>query len=124
MKLGYRNVDCIVWNVDDVQTGIYLATLNRLGGKDDLNKRINLLRYLSKEIKPANLAKVLLQTETQIKKLLNLKIKLGESGKNAKVFLNSMVFFVTDIQKEKIDRALSSLSEQVKDQKLQKTRLL
>jgi ParB-like chromosome segregation protein Spo0J len=117
MKLGYRNVDCIVWNVDDVQTGIYLATLNRLGGKDDLNKRINLLRYLSKEIKPANLAKVLLQTETQIKKLLNLKIKLGESGKNAKVFLNSMVFFVTDIQKEKIDRALSSLSEQVKDEK-------
>jgi hypothetical protein len=28
-----------------------------------------------------------------------------------------MVFFVTDIQKEKIDRALSSLSEQVKDEK-------
>jgi len=115
MKLGYRNVDCIVWNVDNIQTGIFLATLNRLGGKDDLNKRIDLLKSLSKEMKPAKLAKVLLQTESQIEKLLNLEMKVGKSDK--KCFWNPMVFFVNDVQKEKIEKAISLLGENVKDEK-------
>jgi 4-diphosphocytidyl-2C-methyl-D-erythritol kinase len=63
------------------------------------------------------LAKVVMLTETQIRKLLNLKLKIGESGKNGKHSLNPMVFFVTDVQKEKIDKAISSLSEQVKEEK-------
>lgn len=63
MKLGYKKADCVVWDSDDVQTGIFLSTLNRLGGKDNLNKRIELLRYLSAKIKPDKLSKILLQTE-------------------------------------------------------------
>ena len=31
-KLGYEAADAIVWDVDDEQTDILLATLNRLGG--------------------------------------------------------------------------------------------
>jgi hypothetical protein len=117
MKLGYRNVDCIVWNVDNVQAGVYLATLNRLSGKDDLNKRINLLRCLAKAMKTVELAKVLMQTESQIERLLNLKIKICEADKNNKCFLNTLVFFVNDVQKEKIEKAISLLGEHVKDEK-------
>jgi ParB-like chromosome segregation protein Spo0J len=115
MKIGYLTADCAVWDCDDVQTGVLLMTLNRLGGKDVLNRRVGLLKYLSAEIKPKMLAKILLQTETQINKLMNLKMKAGKA--NGKCFLNTLVFFVNEVQKEKIEKALSSLSEQVKDEK-------
>jgi ParB-like chromosome segregation protein Spo0J len=116
-KLGHKTAVCVVWDVDAIQTGVFLMTLNRLSGKDDLNKRTNLLKYLSGEIKPDKLSKVLLQTETQIKRLLNLKIKVGEYGKDGKHTLNPMVFSVTDEQKGKIEKAISGLSEQVKEEK-------
>lgn len=117
MKLGYKTVDCIVWNVDSLQTRIFLATLNRLGGKDNFSKRINLVKSLAKELKPAELSKYLLLTKTQIIRLLDFQIKNGKASKSAKHLLNTMIFFVTDVQKEKIEKALLSLSEQVKDEK-------
>jgi ParB-like chromosome segregation protein Spo0J len=37
-QLGYKTADCLVWDVDDHETEILLATLNRLGGSDTLEK--------------------------------------------------------------------------------------
>ena len=39
-KLGYEEADCIVWDVDDEQTDILLATVNRLCGTDKVRNAI------------------------------------------------------------------------------------
>ena len=45
--LGHKTAEAVVWNVDDEQTDILLATLNRLGGRDTLDQKLALLRRLS-----------------------------------------------------------------------------
>ena len=39
-KLGKETADAIVWDIDDDQTDILLATLNRLCGQDVLDKKL------------------------------------------------------------------------------------
>jgi ParB/RepB/Spo0J family partition protein len=109
-KLGYKTADCIVWDIDDAQTDILLATLNRLGGSDELGKKLNLLKRLNKRMESAELAKLLPQTAKQIERLTNLKMP-SISETNAKRFLNPMVFFVNDAQQETIEEALSLAKE-------------
>jgi hypothetical protein len=110
-KLGYETADCIVWDIDDEQTDILLATLNRLGGSDELGKKLKLLRRLNKTIVAGELAKLLPQTAKQIERLINLK-KPGTPAKmNAKCFANPLVFFVNDAQQQQIERALSMVGE-------------
>lgn len=46
-ELGYEEADCEIWNVDDKQALILLATLNRLRGTDDIQSRANLMKELS-----------------------------------------------------------------------------
>jgi hypothetical protein len=115
MKLGHKTADCAVWEVDEMQMNILTATLNRLGGKDTLDKKTNLLKCLILKMTPIELSKYLLQTKRQIERLTDLKF-VGES-KDGKHLMNAMVFFVTDAQKEKIEKAFSSLEKQTKDVK-------
>jgi ParB/RepB/Spo0J family partition protein len=96
-KLGYKTADCIVWDIDDEQTDILLATLNRLGGTDELGKKLELLKRLNKRMESGELSKLLPQTAKQIERLTNLK--------------NPMVFFVNDAQQETIENALSLAQE-------------
>jgi ParB-like chromosome segregation protein Spo0J len=44
--LEYQYVNCIVWKLDDQQTRLYLATLNRLSGQDIPERRAILLDNL------------------------------------------------------------------------------
>jgi hypothetical protein len=46
-KLGSTNADCLIWDLDDKEADMYLLTLNRLGGRDVLDKKITLLRRLT-----------------------------------------------------------------------------
>lgn len=105
-KLGYESADCIVWEVDDEQTDILLATVNRLCGTDKLDKKINLLKRLNKSIEAGKLAKLVPQTAKQIEQLTNLK--LPRRPAEGRFFANPMVFFVNDGQREVIERALSA----------------
>jgi len=117
LQLGYKNVDCIVWDVSDQQTNILIATLNRLNGRDDIDGKINLLRLLTKDTTAKELSKLLPYTTKQIEQLVDLRkiVSTGELKKNAKGFLNTLVFFVTDKQNKVIEKAISKLGEQVKD---------
>jgi ParB/RepB/Spo0J family partition protein len=108
-KLGYKTADCIVWDIDDEQTDILLATLNRLGGTDELNKKLELLKRLNKKMESGELAKLLPQTAKQIERLTNLK--MPSMPAEAKSFSNPMVFFVNDAQQETIENALSLAQE-------------
>lgn len=106
-KLGYKTADCIVWDIDDEQTDVLLATLNRLGGSDELDKKLNLLNRLRKRMESGELARLLPQTAKQIEQLTNLKMPSRPVETNAKCFSNPMVFFVNDAQQETIEKALS-----------------
>ena len=44
--LNYQTAHCVVWNLDDDQTRMYLATLNRLSGSDVPERRAVLLENL------------------------------------------------------------------------------
>lgn len=110
-KLGYKSADCIVWDIDDKQVDILLATLNRLVGSDELGKKLSLLRRLNKKMESGELAKLLPQTAKQIERLTNLKMPSMPVETDAKCFSNPMVFFVNDTQQETIKNALSLAQE-------------
>ena len=106
-KLGKRSVDAIVWDVDDEQTDILLATLNRLSGSDVLAKKIALLKRLTDKINARQLGKLLPQTPGQIKRLIDLKMPKAPAKAAAQSFANAMVFFLSDEQQKAIEDALS-----------------
>jgi ParB/RepB/Spo0J family partition protein len=110
-KLGYKTADCIVWDIDDEQTDILLATLNRLGGTDELGKKLELLKRLNKRMESGELSKLLPQTAKQIERLTNLKMPSRPAELDGKHFSNPMVFFVNDAQQETIENALSLTQE-------------
>lgn len=45
-ELGYRTVQCAVWNVDDDEARLCLVTLNRLQGRDVPERRMLILQRL------------------------------------------------------------------------------
>jgi ParB family chromosome partitioning protein len=108
-KLGYKTADCIVWDIDDEQVDILLASLNRLVGTDQIDKKLVLLKRLNKKINADELAKLLPQTAKQIERLTNLK--MPSTPAETKSFSNPMVFFVDDTQQEVIEKALSTAQE-------------
>jgi ParB/RepB/Spo0J family partition protein len=110
-QLGYKKANVIVWDVDDKQTDILLATLNRLGGNDELNKKLTLLKRLNETFKTKELGRLLPQTSKQIEQLMNLKVPMAPAA-NTGNFLNPLVFFVTDEQKRIIEEALSSAEDE------------
>ncbi len=110
-KLGYKEVNSIVWDVDDEQADILLATLNRLVGTDQVDRKLALLKRLNKKIKAAELAKFLPATAKQIERLVNLKRPRQPANINPQSFANPMVFFVNDAQQETIENALSLAQE-------------
>jgi len=110
-KLGYETADCIIWDINDEETDILLATLNRLGGSDELGKKLKLLKRLNKKMEAGELAKLLPQTAKQIERLTNLKRPSAPAKINAKCFANPLVFFVNDTQQQQIERALSLVEE-------------
>lgn len=108
-KLGHKTADCVVWDIDDEQTDILLATLNRLCGSDEIGKKLELLRRLNKKMESRELAKLLPQTAKQIERLTDLK--MPSMPAEAKGFSSPMIFFVSDGQEEIIEKALSSADE-------------
>lgn len=112
-ELGYKTAEAVVWDVNDQDTDILLATLNRLGGSDVLDKKLALLKRLNKSAfdgRTAKLAKLLPQTSNQIKRLTELAIsdcrKAVENRKSQ--ILNPLVFFLNDKQQEVVAKALSA----------------
>lgn len=105
-QLGYKRADVIVWDVDDDQADLLLATLNRLAGSDELSRKISLLKKLSKKMNARELSKLIPQTPGQIKRLVNLRIPKSPAKIPSDKFANPLVFFVTDEQKKVIEEAL------------------
>ncbi len=110
-ELAYKSADAIVWDVNDEQADILLATLNRLGGSDELGKKVALLKRLNKKLVGGELAKLLPQTAKQIERLTNLKRPGAPAKIAATCFASPLVFFLDDAQRQIVERALSLAQE-------------
>lgn len=106
-ELEYRMVDAVVWDVDDIEADILLATFNSLGGRNVLDKKLALLKKLNGSIEARELAKLLPQSASQIERLGNLKAPKAPANPDKGSFANPLVFFVSDEQQEIIEKALS-----------------
>ncbi len=74
-KLDRRHADCIVWQADDQEALVLLATLNRLQGQDDPRKRAALVGALASSYNLSAIAGMLPERREQIKKLLEINAK-------------------------------------------------
>ena len=108
-QLGYKTVDTVVWEIDDTETDILLATLNRLGGSDVLQKKLSLMARLNQHTSPTDLAKWLPHTAQQIQRMAQMHSGHVPSIKPVKPTLaHPVVFFLSDAQKEILEKALSN----------------
>lgn len=70
--LKYEKVNCVVWNLDEQQARLYLATLNRLSGKDIPERRAALLDNLFRSFDVDELTLLLPDDKKQIEQLKRL----------------------------------------------------
>ena len=112
-RLGHETAQAVIWNVDDEQADILLATLNRLTGRDCLDRKLAILRRLRARRSIRELAQLLPQTRGQLERLTGAK-PLPGAGQTSKrsPFATPMVFFVSDEQHAAIESALTALAEQ------------
>lgn len=103
-QIGETFADCVIWEIDDDQTRILLATLNRLGGKDELSLKAELIRNLSEKFSSKELSKLLPDTKTEIERLKDIT-KLPAIA-DEKAFLNTLIFFLNDEQMKIVESAL------------------
>ena len=109
-ELGYKTADAVIWDIDDHDTDILLATLNRLGGSDILEKKLVLLKRLNQRMGARELAKLLPQTAKQIERLtsiLDTRFSIPDEYRASRSKYRALVFFVDDKQQEIVKRALS-----------------
>ena len=67
--LDYRKVSCIVWDIDDDQTRLYLASLGRLSGGDIPERRAVLMENLVESFGVNELTDLLPDDKKQIEEL-------------------------------------------------------
>ncbi len=114
--LGRKNADVVVWDVDDNQTDILLATLNRLNGSDDLSKKLILLKRLNEKRSSRELARLLPQTAKQIERLANLRLPSAPAKLSREDVLYPLVFLLRDDQRPIIEKALSAAAQKQSEQ--------
>ena len=105
--LGHETAEAVIWNVDDEQTDLLLATLNRLGGRDTLDKKVALLRRLSAALTPRRLAQLLPQTRRQLERLVNAEGPARRLSRPGRVFATPIVFFAEEAQERLVAQALA-----------------
>jgi ParB-like chromosome segregation protein Spo0J len=106
--LGYKKVDAVVWDVGDDEADILLSTLNRLGGSDVLDKKLDLLDRINRNMSAREMAKLLPFTRSQIEKLNRVKVPAAPAKIDVKSLAVPMVFFLNADQQRTVEQALSA----------------
>jgi ParB-like chromosome segregation protein Spo0J len=119
-ELGHTEARCDVWEVDDREAKLLLATLNRLQGQDSPSLRAQLIHELLGEMSLGDLAGLLPETDKQIEELHALlefpaeeiaALLEAEAEEAEKVLPRVMSFVVTPEQEELIERAVELASD-------------
>lgn len=71
-ELGYTEAKCEIWDIDDKESNLLLATLNRLRGTDDTGKRAVLLKQLDEDFGKDIMYGLLPEAERAINGLLKM----------------------------------------------------
>ena len=118
--LGHTEVRCDVWDVDDREAKLLLATLNRLEGQDQPIRRAQLIHELLGEMNLDDLAGLLPETDKQLEELHALlefpaeevaALLEQEAEEAEKVLPRVMSFVVTSDQEELIEEAVEKASD-------------
>jgi len=118
--LGHEEARCDVWNVDDREAKLLLATLNRLEGQDVPIRRAQLIHELLGEVSLDDLAGLLPETDKQLEELESLlqfpaeeiaALLDAEAEKEERVLPRVLTFVVTAQQEELIERAVELASD-------------
>jgi ParB-like chromosome segregation protein Spo0J len=119
-ELGHSEARCDVWDVDDREAKLLLATLNRLEGQDQPLRRAQLLHELLGEWNAIDLGGLLPETEAEILDLHSLlefpadEIAgqlAAEAEEREKTLPVVIHFVVTHEQAELIERAVERASD-------------
>ncbi len=119
-ELGHTEARCDVWEVDDREAKILLATLNRLEGQDLPRRRALLLHEMLGEMSVGDIAGLLPENERQIEELHALlefpadevaEILDEQAEEAEKLLPRVMTFVVSKEQEEMIERAVELASD-------------
>ena len=69
-RQGRESVECQVWDIDEKEAALMLASLNRLRGTDDFHKRAELLQELSQNYSVKELELLVPESAAQIEDML------------------------------------------------------
>ena len=109
-QLGYKSAECVVWEADDEEALVLLATLNRLRGRDLLESKAAVVKKLNKRIDDKTLAGMIPESRGGIAKLRNVsaarKVKINEG----KAFMSPVVFFLDEEQKRFIEKSIGAVT--------------
>jgi ParB-like chromosome segregation protein Spo0J len=118
--LGYTEARCDVWDVDDREAKLLLATLNRLEGQDVPVRRAELIHALLGEMSLGDLAGLLPETDKQIEDLHSLlefpadeiaALLDEEAEEQERVLPRVMSFVVSHEQEQLIEEAVELASD-------------
>lgn len=70
--LDWKTAPVIVWDIDEKEAGLLLATLNTLRGEEHPQKRAELLESLLETFDPKDLAELLPESEAEILNLIKM----------------------------------------------------
>jgi ParB-like chromosome segregation protein Spo0J len=119
-ELGYENARCDLWDVDDREAKLLLATLNRLEGQDLPIRRAQLIHELMGEMSAADLAGLLPENDRQIEELHALlefpadeiaALLDEQAEEEERVLPRVMSFVVTPEQEQLIEQAVELASD-------------
>jgi len=118
--LGHTEARCDVWDVDDREAKLLLATLNRLEGQDQPIRRAQLIHELLGDMSLDDLGGLLPETEKQLEELHCLlefpaeeiaALLEAEAEEEEKVLPRVMSFVVSPEQEEVIESAVEAASD-------------
>ena len=109
-RLNHTKVNCVVWDVDDEQALLLLATLNRLSGDDAPRKRAALLARLNQSMDVKELAVRLPEDAERVRKLLSLHAAPPSPNPPTPVerMPVCLAFFLLPAQRSAVERVLRS----------------
>jgi hypothetical protein len=110
-RLGRTSAECVVWQADDHEALLLLATLNRLQGQDDPKRRAGLVSALVDRHDTKTLTNLLPERAEQLKKLLeiNAHVPTPRAPQPVEGMPVAVHFFLLPQQRKRLNERLRTI---------------